>query len=313
MARPTIAASASGMLKARRAPNSDCNPCGDLEDAALAFHLGQVLLAAAIGHVLAEGYDQRVAAHLLMQRGVDQVDHGLGLAVELGGRTELVRGGIDLIGVQVAQGGIARGRIGVQSLLGGVVHFAVDLQRDAAQRVLVEHAFVQQKLGKALQRIARLLGLALGGSLVVPLVVGERMRVRPDHVGVHQRGAAPLTAVLDSRFHGRIGRQEIATIHFLLKEAGEAGHQRRNAGAGGLVFHRNRDSVAVIFDQEQNGQAVEAGGVQGFPKLALAGGAFAAGDQGDGIALGLRIAIGVRRSPPRAGIACRCRRKWKRC
>ena len=181
----------------------------------------------------------------------------------------------------------------MQSLLGGVVHFAVDFQRNAAQRILIEHAFVQQKLGKALQRIARLLGLAFGGSLVVALVVGERMRVRPDHMGVHQRGAAPLAAVLDSRFHGRIGRQEIATIHFLLKEAGEAGHQRRDAGAGGLVFHRNGDGVAVIFDQEQHGQAIQAGGVQGFPKLALAGGAIAAGYQGDGVALGLQIAIGI--------------------
>ncbi len=119
------------------------------------------------------------------------------------------------------------------------------------------------------------------------------MRVRPDHVRVHQRRTAPLAAVLDGRLHGFVGCQKIAAIHFLPKKPGETGYQRRNVRAGGLAFHRNRDGVAVILDQEQNRQAIQASRVQGFPKLALAGGAIAAGDQRDRVAIRLQIAIGL--------------------
>ena len=51
-------------------------PGGELEDAALALDLGQRLFAAGVGHVLAEDDDARVAAHLVVQAGVDQVGHG---------------------------------------------------------------------------------------------------------------------------------------------------------------------------------------------------------------------------------------------
>src|SRR6266700_6332552 len=50
-----------------------------LEHAAFAFDhlLLQILLAAAIGHVLPEDHDALVSLHLIAQRGVDQVGHGL--------------------------------------------------------------------------------------------------------------------------------------------------------------------------------------------------------------------------------------------
>ena len=54
MARPTIAASASGVLKQRSRAELDLQAVRRLEDAALAFHLRRVRFAAAIGHVFAE-------------------------------------------------------------------------------------------------------------------------------------------------------------------------------------------------------------------------------------------------------------------
>ena len=57
---------------------------GELEDAALAFDLGERLFAAGVGHVFAEDDDARVAAHLVVQAGVDEVGHGAGLRVRRG-------------------------------------------------------------------------------------------------------------------------------------------------------------------------------------------------------------------------------------
>ena len=53
---------------------------GELEDAALALDLGERLLAAGVGHVFAIDDDARVAAHLVVQAGVDQVGHGARIA-----------------------------------------------------------------------------------------------------------------------------------------------------------------------------------------------------------------------------------------
>src|SRR4051812_45250423 len=46
----------------------------DLEDAALAFDLFQILLARDIRHVFAEDYDRRVSSHLLMHAAIDEID-----------------------------------------------------------------------------------------------------------------------------------------------------------------------------------------------------------------------------------------------
>ena len=47
------------------------------------------------------------------------------------------------------------------------------------------------------------------------------MRVRPDHVRVHQRGAVPFAAIGDGGAQRLVGGQEVAAVHFLLKEARE--------------------------------------------------------------------------------------------
>jgi hypothetical protein len=58
------------------------------------------------------------------------------------------------------------------------------------------------------------------------------------------------------------------------------------------ALDRHGDGVAVVFDQKQNRQAIQAGGIQRFPELAFAGGAIAAGGyQRDGVAIGREVAI----------------------
>ena len=54
---------------------------GQLEDAALALHFVQRLFAAGVGHVFAVDHDARIAAHLVVQAGVDQVGHGARIAL----------------------------------------------------------------------------------------------------------------------------------------------------------------------------------------------------------------------------------------
>src|SRR5881398_1821443 len=88
------------------APELSLEPPRDLEDTALALDVLQMLLAAHVGHVLAEHHDARIPRHLVLQAGVEQVDHSGGIAPELRVvfRVELLGGGIDLGRVDVQQG-----------------------------------------------------------------------------------------------------------------------------------------------------------------------------------------------------------------
>ena len=55
------------------------------------------------------------------------------------------------------------------------------------------------KVGERIARLPRL--LALGRRLVHPLVVGQRVAVRPDHVGVDERRTLALAAVRGRPLH----------------------------------------------------------------------------------------------------------------
>ena len=81
MARPTMLASARGELKTRSRAELALQVVGDLEDAALALDLGRGSSSRrAVGHVLAEDHDARVARHLVVQAGVQEVHHRLRVA-----------------------------------------------------------------------------------------------------------------------------------------------------------------------------------------------------------------------------------------
>ena len=50
---------------------------------------------------------------------------------------------------------------------------------------------------------------------------------------------------------------------------GKPRHQLRDVAAGGLALDRDRDGVAVVLDQEDHRQALEAGDVERLPRIRL--------------------------------------------
>ena len=132
-------ASASGELKTRALPKSPLQIGGDFEDAALAFHLFEILLARAIGDVFAKDHDALVARHLVVKARVDQIDHRLRSASVLLVRrrdalvcgVEVLRSRIDIGRVDVQSRGFFRGLWRGQGFIGRAVYFVVDFFGDA--------------------------------------------------------------------------------------------------------------------------------------------------------------------------------------
>ena len=62
------------------------------------------------------------------------------------------------------------------------------------------------------ERVALGLPLPLGGGLVEPLVVGQRVGIGPHDVGVDERGPLAGPAVGEGPAHGVVGRPEVAAV-----------------------------------------------------------------------------------------------------
>ena len=169
--------------------------------------------------------------------------------------------------------------------LGRDLDLFLDLLPDQLELRLGRDALLQQPAREGRERIARGIGLALRGGAVVHLVVGQRMRVRADHLGVHQRRPLALTAVVVRLLHRLVGGERVAAIDFLDEEARERRDQLADRATCGVHLDRDRDRVAVVFDQEDHRQLQVAGGVQRLPELALAGGAVTGGDEDHLVAL----------------------------
>ena len=146
------------------------------------------------------------------------------------------------------------------------------------------------------QRIASRFGLALRRRLVQLLVVGERVRVRPRHRGVHQRRTVAVAGVRHGLAHRPIAGEEVGAVAAEHAQAEEALDDARDVAAGGLHFDRHGDRVAVVFDQIDDRQLALAGGVERFPELAFAGAAFANRDVGDFVRAKALLAVGDLRS-----------------
>ena len=86
--------------------------------------------------------------------------------------------------------------------------------------------------GKASQRIARGVGLALGRRTVVHFVVGQRVGVGPDHLGVHERRTLALAGVVVRLEHHVVRGERIAAVDFLDEQVGKRSHQLRDRAAG---------------------------------------------------------------------------------
>ena len=161
-----------------------------LEDAALAGHDLQGLLPAGVRDVLAEDDDARIVRHLVFQRPVDGGDHRVGLALGVRRRVERRRGRIDVGRVDPERGRFLRRFRRLQGLAGHAPRSRG--RRPRRSRPARRRWRGRWREGTPRSRVMgsrRASASRSVGGLVQLLVVGERMRVRADHVRVHERRA----------------------------------------------------------------------------------------------------------------------------
>ena len=102
------------------------------------------------------------------------------------------------------------------------------------------------------------------------------MRIRSGDVRVNQRGAFAFAAVRGGTLQSRVAGERVGAVTFFDQQVGIVANQFRDAATGGLHFHWNGNGVAVVFNEVENRELLVAGGIQRFVEFALAGGAFAA-------------------------------------
>src|ERR1700676_3236382 len=107
------------------------------------------------------------------------------------------------------------------------------------------------------------------------------MGVRADYVGVDERGAAALTAILHGVLAGRVTFQRVGAVALGNMQAWKASRQLGNAAAGRLYLDGNRDGVTVVFDEVEQRELFRTGDIERFPELPFAGGAVAGRDVND--------------------------------
>ena len=108
-------------------------------------------------------------------------------------------------------------------------------------------------------------------TLVLPIVIGVRVRVQPHNAGSYQYWPPPAAGVDEGPLHRGIACQSVCAIHGDHFESGERRHQSGDIAAWRLDLDWDRDSVAVVFDQEDNRQASGASRIEGLPEFTLAG------------------------------------------
>ena len=146
-------------------------------------------------------------------------------------------------------------------------------------------AFAHQPFGKLRHGIARRICFALGGGPVQLFVVRQRMRVWSDNARMNQRRPFPLACEVYSSVERVVTRQQVTAIHFFDEEIRKGTNQLRDAAAGGIYFHRNRDGVAVVLDQIDGRQLEVRGGVERFPEFTFTRLAFTGRDEHDFVLL----------------------------
>ena len=91
--------------------------------------------------------------------------------------------------------------------------------------LLIKDALAQKKHLRARDGIALRIAFPLGIGTVQPFVIGERMRIRTDHVGMHERRPVAFAAIAHGPLEGGIAGYRIGPVHFLEMKVGKAGNQ----------------------------------------------------------------------------------------
>src|SRR6267378_388281 len=114
---------------------------------------------------------------------------------------------------------------------------------------------------------------------------------------VDERRTAALAAILYRFFADGVAFERIRAVNLRNVQTRKSTYKFGNAAAGGLYFHRNRNGIAVIFDEIEERKLLGASDVQGLPEFALAGGAVTTRDVHDFIGLVVHVF-------PERGVLC---------
>ena len=183
-----------------------------LEDAALARHDLQRFLLAGVGDVFAEDHDARVARHLVLERPIEHRDHRVRLAFRLRRCIEGRRTGIDVGRVEPEPRAALR-RLGRRLRRHrGVVDLALDVGRHRLQVVVGRQTVRTQEFREAADGIAPRFCFTLGRRFVQLLVVGQRMRVRPNHTRVDERRTFARAHIRGGIAHRAEAAEEIGAV-----------------------------------------------------------------------------------------------------
>ena len=272
----------------------DLQARGQLEHTALALDqfLFEIFFAAAVGDVFPENNDAFILPHLIAQGSADEIGHGFSvsrLLVIVCRRVVFVmrqrlrvksrRRGVEISRIDVPHHALDRGGRGLQRVIDRNLQIVIDLLLQAVDAFFVENVLADQKQLQPRHRIARGVAAPLDLGAVKRHIVGKRVRVRTNHVGMNESRAVSFAAIGSSSRKRGVCRGQIGAVNLLEMKVWEAADQARNVSTRHLHFDWNRNRVFVIFHHEDQRQVSVRCGIQRFPELAFAARALAKGNQ----------------------------------
>ena len=189
-------ASASGELYTRAPPNSFCSPHVTLKTPPLPLTLPRCSSrdTSATSSPKMRIFSSRRISSFMQALSRSTIVVGIARELRIVLRVELLARRIDVGRVDVVVDRLgARLRLR-ERVVGRREHFGVDLFLDLRELGVGRVALRDQPLRELRDRIARRVRLALGGRTVHHFVVGQRVRVRTNHVRVHERRSLALRA-----------------------------------------------------------------------------------------------------------------------
>ena len=230
-----------------------------LEDAALALDLAEVLFARHVGDVLAEHEDLRVAPHLVLHAGVEQIDHRRRRRPRTADRPRCRtarwsdrrrasrRRSRPSPGRAAAARAHRRSRPCTSSSTSSWI-------RSSSSSVACPSA--TSHFGNCVTGSRAASASRSAGGRYMHLVVRQRMRVGTDHLRVHERRPLALRARSRPRLHQHVVARERNRSRPLPRcsRSGNAGDELGDPAAGRVDLDRNRDRVAVVLDQVDDRQ-----------------------------------------------------------
>src|SRR4026208_1521173 len=97
-----------------------------------------------------------------------------------------------------------------------------------------------------------------------------RMRVRTNHGRVYQSRDATLAAPPHRVCHRTVARDDVRAVAAGKVQAGEGLDETRDAAASRLRLDGDGEGGAVVFDEEDHGELLQARRVERFPEFTLA-------------------------------------------